>query len=71
MADYSVTQTVPTVFLDKRGVAVNGWKVYFILTEFDEIHEVSVASLNPEVVKRAIEDVLANRKALASLGKTK
>jgi hypothetical protein len=68
MTDYVITQTVPSVFLDRRGIAVNGYLVYFELTEFSEVHQVNVTSLDPTQVDRAIREVLKQRKALAKLG---
>jgi hypothetical protein len=71
MADYSITQTVPTVYLDKRGIAVNGYTVYINLPEFDEIHSIQVPNLDANGVKTAVDKLLKDRRALASLGQSK
>jgi len=68
MADYSITQTVPNVYLDKRGIAVQGYTVYFLLTAYDEIHQVNVPSLDPKIVAAEVSKVKTNRDALAKLG---
>lgn len=66
-----VTQTVPTVYLDKRGVAVQGFIVYFLLPEFDEVHEVRVPNLAESTVKGEIETLYKQRKALTTMGSSK
>jgi len=71
MPDYSITQTVPTVYLDKRGIAVNGYLVYVYLPAFDEVHSLQVPSLDANIVKAAADKLLSDRKALADLGKSK
>lgn len=71
MAEYSVQSTSPALYLDKGGKAVNGFTVYFLLTDFDELHNVNVPTLSEKDVKPAIETILAQRKALAKLGQSK
>ncbi len=66
---YTITSTVPTVYLDKRGIASKGFIVYFDLPEFNESHEVTVSSLDATTVDKAIKDIYTQRKALANLGK--
>jgi len=65
---YRVERTQPTVYLDKGGRPVQGFTVYVLLTGFDEVHEVNVASLNPDVVGAAVEELLTYRVALSQLG---
>jgi len=66
--EYQVTRTQPTVYLDEGGKPVRGFLVTVRFTEFKEIHEIHVDSLNPSTVKAAIETLLAERQALADLG---
>lgn len=68
MASYLITQTVPTVYLDRRNIAVNGFLVYVELPEFSEIHEIRVPSMDLNVVRQAAEALLAQRRAIAKLG---
>jgi len=68
MADYKVERTQPTVYIDKGGRAVQGFTVYVLLIDFDEVHELNVPSLAPDVVSEAAEKLLEQRQALAELG---
>jgi len=68
MANYKVENVQPDVFLDAGGKPVRGYTVRVSLLAFGEIHDVQVATLNPDVVEKAIEELLANREALAALG---
>jgi len=65
---YRIERTQPTVYLDKGGRPVQGFTVYVMLTDFDEVHEVNVPSLNPTVVGAAVEELLTYRTALSQLG---
>jgi hypothetical protein len=65
---YEVQGTANTVYIDKSGQAINGYNVRVLAIEFDEVHVIQVTSLAPDVVKAAIESLLANRRALADLG---
>jgi len=71
MAEYTVQSTVPTVYLDKAGKAVQGYLVYVYFHEFDEVHQVNTPSLSPTLVKAAAEALLKDRKALVNLGNSK
>ncbi len=65
---YSVGQTTDTTYLDARKQAVKGFSVTVTLVDYDETYEVLVPNLNETTVKKAIEDLLAKRDKLASLG---
>jgi hypothetical protein len=71
MTEYMITNTAPAIYLDKGGKAINGFTVYVLLIDFDELHNVNVPSLAEKDVKPAVETLLAQRKALAKLGQTK
>jgi len=68
MASYRIERTQPTVYLDKGGRAVQGFTVYVLLHDFDEVHELRVPSLSPDVVSEAAEALIKQRTALAGLG---
>lgn len=68
MASYAIERTQPTVYLDKGGRAVRGFAVYVLLVDFDEVHEINVPSLSPDIVSEAIESLIEQRTALAGLG---
>jgi hypothetical protein len=65
--EYNVIATQPWTYLDKTGRVVNGYRVFVAFPKFDETHQVEVPTLAPEVVKRAIEEVLSQRKNIAAL----
>jgi hypothetical protein len=71
MTGYAIQSTAPALYLDKAGKAVNGFTVYVLLTEFDELHNLNVPSLAEKDVKPAVETLLAQRQALAKLGSSK
>jgi len=68
MANYKVERTQPTVYIDKGGRPIQGFIVYVHLVDFDEIHELSVPSLSPDIVSAAADDLIEQRQALAELG---
>lgn len=67
---YTVERTAPTVYLDARGQAVQGYIVFVKLDAYDESHEVRVPSLSTNIVKKAVDDLVQNRDAIANLGKS-
>lgn len=68
MSTYKVEYTQPDVYLDAGGKVVKGYLVRVSLLDYAEIHDLDVPSLDPKVVTKAIEKLLANRDALAQLG---
>jgi len=68
MADYVITRTMPTIYVDRSGNPVRGYTVYFDLPEFDETHYLNVPSLDEAVVKNVIEHLLDQRRKLAQVG---
>ncbi len=68
MTEYTIDQTVPTTYINKRGLAVQGYVVYFTLLEFGETHMINVESLSPTAIDKAIQGVLSDRRALQKLG---
>ncbi len=64
--EYQITGTQPYTYLDQNNQVVNGFRVFFALTAFNEAHFVLVPSLNPEVVKTAIGVLVKQRKDLST-----
>jgi|WetSurMetagenome_2_1015567.scaffolds.fasta_scaffold729046_2 hypothetical protein len=69
MADkkYKVDTTNKTTYLNNQGQAVEGYRVYFTMLDYDEGSNVLVSSLDPKVVQPAIDAVIKQRDALAAL----
>ncbi len=65
-ADYNVVSTQPYTYLDETGQVVEGYRVYFNMTEFNETHFVQVPNLNPETVAKNIEGIVTDRKKLST-----
>ena len=68
MGNYRIEKTQPTVYLDKGGKPVRGFLVTVDFTDYDEVHELQVKALSPDVVAEAVETLLAERDALSELG---
>lgn len=66
-ADYRVVSTQPYHYQDATMRVVDGYRVYFYLGAYDETHYVLVPSLNPEAVKKAIAQLIADRKNLGTI----
>ena len=66
-ARYHIDRTAPTVYLDARGNAVQGFLVLVHLLDYDELHEVRVPSLSEATVKKALDDLVKQRDKLAGL----
>ena len=66
--EYKIEHVQPDVYLDSGGKPVRGYLVRVSLVEFGELHDLQVATLDPDKVKEAVEALLANRQALAALG---
>ena len=65
---YQITQTTSTTYLDKSGRVINGFTVWADLIEWDEMHPVTVSSLEPAVVDRSVKELINKRKGLDTLG---
>jgi hypothetical protein len=63
-AEYEVIRTQPYTYLDDTGRVVNGFRVDFRITAYDEVHTVNTNSLSQGVVGPAIDKVVKDRKAL-------
>lgn len=64
---YTVLSTRPDVIINKQGQPVRGVTITVYLPAFDETHEVFAESLDPKVARKAIQTLVDNRTALASL----
>jgi hypothetical protein len=67
---FTVISARPTVYTDQGGSPIQGFAVRFSLDDFNEIHTLNVASLDPKIVKPAILIIANQRAALADLGAT-
>lgn len=68
MATFRIVNAQNTLYIDNGGRPVNGYQIRVELNGFNETHEINVPSLEPEVVRQAVERLLAQREALANLG---
>lgn len=64
---FIITSSQPFTYVDDNGVVVNGYRVFINLTKYQEPHYILVKSLDPGVVKSAVELLVKNRDALANL----
>ena len=62
-------RTQPTIITNERGMATQGYLIEVSFPEFDEIHDLRVASLDPKVVKAAGEKLYKQRAAIEALNK--
>lgn len=67
-AKYAVERTTPTVYLDARNNAIQGFIVFVHLLDYDELHEIRVATLDKKTVQAAIDKLVNDRDTLANLG---
>ncbi len=65
-ADYTVISTQPYTYLDTTGQVVDGFRVYFDITEFEETHFVQVPNLKPVTVQKAVKGLVDDRKNIAT-----
>lgn len=65
---YKIIRTIPTVYLDKMGAAVNGYQLTVDLYAYDETHTLNVSNLDPKTADSAIKQLIAWRAALDKLG---
>lgn len=68
MTKYTIERTTPTVYLDARGNAVQGFIVFVHLLEYDEVHELRLPTIDTKAVQKAADKLVSDRDALASLG---
>lgn len=67
MADlrFTIDRVSPTVYLDNKSNAVNGYLIEVTLLDYNEGHVLRVASLDEKIVNKAVNDLLKQRDALA------
>ena len=66
-ADWKIVSTQPYSYQDATKRLIEGFKVAFLVTQVNEIHEVKVPSLDPAIVTKAISDLVTQRLALSKL----
>lgn len=64
---FSVVSTQPYTYQDATSRLVHGYRVFFKIIQFDEVHEVNVPNLDPLTVQAAVGPIIANREKLAQL----
>ena len=64
--DYALISTQPYTYLDETNQVVDGYRVYFNITEFDETHFVQVPNLSPAVVEKAVMSLVEDRKSIST-----
>jgi hypothetical protein len=69
MSKYEIVSTLPEIYLDLLGKAINGYKVTFIITALNEPHIVYVPRLDALMIKSTVEAVITERDKLSALGK--
>jgi len=62
-------RTQPSIITNERGMAMQGYTVEIRFPEFDEVHDIKVASLDPKVVKAAAEKLYKQRSAIEAFNK--
>jgi hypothetical protein len=67
MGKYKILSTSDVIVQDSTGSWVNGKRVYFELTDYEETHFADVSSLKESVVKAALDKVVQQRDAVAQL----
>ena len=69
MSNIIYGRTQPTIITNDRGMATQGYTIEISFPEFEEIHDLRVASLDPKVVKAAGEKLYKQRAGIAALNK--
>ena len=64
--DYNIISTQPYSYLDETNNVVDGYRVYFTITEFAESHFVNVPTLAPVTVQKEIQAVVKDRKSIST-----
>jgi len=63
--DYKVSTTQPYTYQTPEGRLINGYRVYFVITEFNETFYVDVPQMDPTTIAKAIDPIVKGRKALS------
>ncbi len=64
--DYTVISTQPYTYLDATNNVVDGYRVFFTITEFGETHFVNVPTLAPATIQKEIQAVVKDRKTIST-----
>lgn len=62
---YKVVETRPAVYNDRTQGVVNGYLTVFVMTDYDETHEVRTPKLDAATIRTAIEAAIKERDDLA------
>jgi len=63
---YTITNVTPTVYIDRANKAVNGFIVTFHVPAYDESHNVRVAKMDADSIKKEIDKFISERAKLAA-----
>jgi hypothetical protein len=66
-SDYKVVSTQQYAYQDQTQRLVQGYRVYVFFPAFNETHFVLVPTLAPEGIKAQVDQLLKDRKNLATL----
>lgn len=66
-AIYTIEAQQPQTYID-QGVPVTGFLIQARLHEFNELVQINVPSLEPELIDARIQELLDQRRKLAELG---
>lgn len=69
MPKYEIIHTEPTVYQEQGKGVINGFLVQYRMLDYDEVHEVRIPKMDAALAQKAIEKAIAERDAMASLGK--
>lgn len=67
MPRFNIERVESTVYLDNSGKAINGYRIYVHLNEYDETHDLNVPNIQEATVKKAVDTLLTRRDALSKL----
>ncbi len=70
MGDFVIETQKPSTFVNKRGEPVQGFLIQGTLLPWDEPFNLQVESMNTEVVKPLLEQLIEDRENLEKLSST-
>lgn len=71
MSNYVIQHTQPSIIIDRGGRPTNGFLVRILMTDFNEIRELEVATDEPQTIHEAAMTAIAKRKELEKLANGK
>ncbi len=68
MADFKINYTTDRMYQLTGGKLINGFETEFFLTEFGTTHTVKTPTDDPDIIRKAIMDKIANIRKIHALG---